>query len=569
MAKRYFEFSDGSSNKFWEVWVDGTNLMTRYGKIGASGQTTIKNEGSPEGAQKLHDKLVREKTGKGYQEKGGGGGSAAAPAAAKAPAVKAAAPAAAKSAPAAAKSAPAAAPAAPAAATAPSTSAVEAGFRRFEFSEGGSNKFWEVKVEEEQQIVRFGRIGTEGQVKEKDFDSASEAKADTKKLIAEKTKKGYAEVGGKPPPLSNPEMEAAIAKNPDDASAYLVYADWLQSKGDPLGELIALQNKASSNADAKKAANALLKKHTAHFLGELADFADRDEHEMNIEWQNGFIKELKMSWPMFDDAGNGADQAAEDLNAMLSLPIARFIQKLELGPVPGEEEMSLGVLSEVLAQKKGSPTLRELYLGETGDWDISSTSTEISDIAKLFPRLEKLTLRGGRIEVKNLDHPELKSLTVETGGLSKGDLKVITSMKAPKLESLSIWFGDEEYGGNCSFKDIAPILDGSAWPKLKHLGLMNCAFVDEIAAALPKSKVIKQLTSLDLSMGCLGDADIDKMVASKEAFTKLESLNVEDSALTNASKPKVKVLAKTVNFGKDHEPERAGPDAYRFVSVGE
>ena len=69
--------------------------------------------------------------------------------------------------------------------------AVEPGFRRFEFSEGGSNKFWEVKVEDTEQIVRFGKIGTAGQEKSKDFDSPGEAKADTKKLIAEKTGKGY------------------------------------------------------------------------------------------------------------------------------------------------------------------------------------------------------------------------------------------------------------------------------------------------------------------------------------------------------------------------------------------
>jgi hypothetical protein len=33
--KRYFEFSDGTSNKFWEVWVEGHQVFTRYGKIGA------------------------------------------------------------------------------------------------------------------------------------------------------------------------------------------------------------------------------------------------------------------------------------------------------------------------------------------------------------------------------------------------------------------------------------------------------------------------------------------------------------------------------------------------------
>src|SRR4051794_735860 len=75
-AKRYFEFVEGTSSKFWEVWSDGSTVYTRYGKIGSDGQTTMKDQGSAEGAKKLHDKLVKEKTGKGYEEKtaGGGGG---------------------------------------------------------------------------------------------------------------------------------------------------------------------------------------------------------------------------------------------------------------------------------------------------------------------------------------------------------------------------------------------------------------------------------------------------------------------------------------------------------------
>ena len=72
MARRYFEFVEGTSSKFWEVWIENSEVRTRYGKIGAAGQTTVKDEGSADGAQKLHDKLMREKTGKGYQEKSSG-----------------------------------------------------------------------------------------------------------------------------------------------------------------------------------------------------------------------------------------------------------------------------------------------------------------------------------------------------------------------------------------------------------------------------------------------------------------------------------------------------------------
>ncbi|MBA3500645.1 MAG: WGR domain-containing protein [Myxococcota bacterium] len=68
-AKRYFEFREGSSNKFWEVWCVGAEVFTRYGKIGASGQVTVKKLASKDAAQKQHDQLVKEKTSKGYREK--------------------------------------------------------------------------------------------------------------------------------------------------------------------------------------------------------------------------------------------------------------------------------------------------------------------------------------------------------------------------------------------------------------------------------------------------------------------------------------------------------------------
>jgi DNA ligase-1 len=77
MAKRYFEFSEGTSNKFWEIWMDRSEVYTRYGKIGADGQITVKDQGSPDGAKKLYDKLIREKTGKGYEEKKAGAAASA------------------------------------------------------------------------------------------------------------------------------------------------------------------------------------------------------------------------------------------------------------------------------------------------------------------------------------------------------------------------------------------------------------------------------------------------------------------------------------------------------------
>src|SRR5262249_29709614 len=67
-GKRRFEFSEGTSNKFWELELQGKSFTVTYGKIGTAGQTKTKDCADEAAARKEHDKLVKEKTGKGYQE---------------------------------------------------------------------------------------------------------------------------------------------------------------------------------------------------------------------------------------------------------------------------------------------------------------------------------------------------------------------------------------------------------------------------------------------------------------------------------------------------------------------
>ena len=67
-----YEFSEGSSRKFWQISLGGTSFTTRYGKIGTAGQSATKRFGSAAEAQKAHDKLVAEKVKKGYVQVEGG-----------------------------------------------------------------------------------------------------------------------------------------------------------------------------------------------------------------------------------------------------------------------------------------------------------------------------------------------------------------------------------------------------------------------------------------------------------------------------------------------------------------
>ena len=68
VGARRFELVDGASNKFWEVSQAGAEVRTRYGRIGATGQTTVKAEPDAGRAAALLSRLVAEKVGKGYRE---------------------------------------------------------------------------------------------------------------------------------------------------------------------------------------------------------------------------------------------------------------------------------------------------------------------------------------------------------------------------------------------------------------------------------------------------------------------------------------------------------------------
>ncbi len=71
LQARRFELDSDASHKFWEVWVEGSTLTVRFGRIGTKGQTKAKDHGTPDAAAKDRERLVRAKTRKGYVEVGG------------------------------------------------------------------------------------------------------------------------------------------------------------------------------------------------------------------------------------------------------------------------------------------------------------------------------------------------------------------------------------------------------------------------------------------------------------------------------------------------------------------
>ena len=70
--KRYFEFKDDASNKFWEINLKGKQVILTYGRIGIKNPAQIvkkfKGKSASEDAKKYATSKIREKLTKGYLE---------------------------------------------------------------------------------------------------------------------------------------------------------------------------------------------------------------------------------------------------------------------------------------------------------------------------------------------------------------------------------------------------------------------------------------------------------------------------------------------------------------------
>jgi predicted DNA-binding WGR domain protein len=86
--------------------------------------------------------------------------------------------------------------------------------RRFEFVEGTSAKFWMAEVQGSTFIVVYGRLGTDGQRKEKEFADEEGARREYERKVAEKLREGYHEVsaGSAPAPKGAKGAAAAAPK---------------------------------------------------------------------------------------------------------------------------------------------------------------------------------------------------------------------------------------------------------------------------------------------------------------------------------------------------------------------
>ncbi|WTW98675.1 STM4015 family protein [Streptomycetaceae bacterium NBC_01309] len=239
-------------------------------------------------------------------------------------------------------------------------------------------------------------------------------------------------------------------------------------------------------------------------------------------------------------------------------------------------ETSATAIRLLCAEAARLPALRHLYLG-----DISSEENEISwiqqsDITPIltaFPALETLVVQGGSGLTLDpaVGHPALRTAEFQSGGLPAAIPRAFGGGAFPALESLELWLGVSEYGGDATVADLAGILRGDGLPALTRLGLMNSEIQDEIAAAVGSAPVVSRLTTLDLSMGTLGDEGAEALITG-QPLTHLTRLNLRHHFIGQVMQRRLRdaLTGVDLNLGDPEEAEDWGDgETWRYTEVAE
>ncbi|RFU42958.1 leucine-rich repeat domain-containing protein [Actinomadura logoneensis] len=175
------------------------------------------------------------------------------------------------------------------------------------------------------------------------------------------------------------------------------------------------------------------------------------------------------------------------------------------------------------------PALRALFVG-----DMTAEEMEISWIHHVdttpvftaFPELERVEIRGSAgLEFEPIVSDALRVLRFESGGLPASVVRTVGRSTLPNLEHLDMWLGVQEYLGDATVADLEPFLSGTAFLRLRHLGLEDSEIQDEIAAAVAGAPVVAGLESLSLAMGLLTDTGAEALL-SGQPLTHLKKLDL-------------------------------------------
>lgn len=323
----------------------------------------------------------------------------------------------------------------------------------------------------------------------------------------------------------NEELEQLLSQDPDNVELYLVYGDWLQEQGDPLGELMARQAvlAVDPTPENQAAAEEHLRRHQDYFLGRLIEAAKA----VQLEWHMGFLRAARLGLP---DGAKDEFQGAILLDWLLALPTARFLRELWLGPFEhGSADQYAEMMQVLLAVER--PTMRDLFIGPLDDTPASSASDvgDLSGLAAGLPELRRLEVRAGHVTFDELELPWIEELVLEIDNLTSENLAALAGSRLPFLERLALRSPASRPGNDPQV--LERLLSGEGLPVLETLGLGLSSVTGALLELLVESPLLAQIEELDLSGADLTDANAALIAKHRKRFSHLARLDLSRNRL--------------------------------------
>jgi uncharacterized protein (TIGR02996 family) len=430
-----------------------------------------------------------------------------------------------------------------------------------------AGRFWEIAVHGRRVITCHGVVGKDGKPTEKALADEAEARKECEKRVRATEKKGYERVlyGGEEAQPGNPELEQAIAADPRSDGGYLVYADWLQARGDPRGELAVLQHSLAQEPGQRKVEKsiaALLKDKGAYFVPPrmaemLRKRRGKGKHEAGyceLEWRCGFIHRARV--------GRNSPKPPYTLRELTTMllrhPSARLLCELTVGAL-GTKDLAHDYQQVVQAIADTElPSLRRLELCalDPEQCEIDAVVLgAVGGLSRALPNLEQLSLRAGdKLTLYGLRFPKLGALELEAAEMDTPMRALAQALSdLPGLERLTLRFA-RRAGRAAAAKALFQALCAAP---LTELGLVESENTGELMAALLETELPAQLRRLDLTGGTLTDNQIKRLLEAGQGLS-LTWLGLEGNYLTESLEADLDRLATEVVFGTQRRRPVAG-----------
>lgn len=295
---------------------------------------------------------------------------------------------------------------------------------------------------------------------------------------------------------------------------------------------------------------------------------------MNLEsgnGKNGKCKKYAYSYEEYEEQGKGAESLIGDILADSDFP---ELTELVIGDWGNAwEEDCQKILDGIVEQSEHFSHIEKLFIGDM-DYEECEVSWimqgNYSRLWAAMPQLKELTIKGSMdLELGEIHHEGLESLTIICGGLSRSVFRSIQDAKLPSLKKLLLYIGIEDYGFDGDADTVKELLEKADFPKLTYLGIEDSEIQDELAQIVLDSKFMGQINTLDLANGTLTDKGGELLLKELPKWPNVKKLDIHYHYLSNEMVRKLEGLPMEIDASDGNEEEEYDGEIYRNAMLTE